>query len=59
LCCVAIVEAATGDDERRMGKEQVLRNRLVTGEAANNQRPGGDPVVVRGGGLLGLAWSES
>jgi hypothetical protein len=27
-----------------------LKNRLVTG---------GDPVVVRGGGLLGLAWSES
>lgn len=27
-----------------------MKNRLVTG---------GDPVVVRGGGLLGLAWSES
>lgn len=27
-----------------MGKEQVLRNRLVTGEAANNQTR--DPVVI-------------
>jgi hypothetical protein len=27
-----------------MGKEQVLRNRLVTGEAANNQTK--DPVVI-------------
>lgn len=39
-----ILQAAK-DSGRRLGKGAGFENGLVTGEAANNQRPGGDPVV--------------
>lgn len=39
--------------ERGRRRKRDLWNGLVTGEAANGLKAGGDPVVVRGGGLFG------